>query len=379
MDGLERIEIQQREEARLRAVDTYHSNKRSNFIGSTVIAILGIALLALVVLFYVVVFVFSPGILVSMLILGAVGWVAACLTSFVVAALLALGLYAVVRNTRKTAILYAGCCVLATGLISAFGGLSNAEDFLRGRYNGSSIFNRTADAIPSASISNFSSPEVPNGEQHLSAHQGESRAVSSAPSAGAGTPVGAADRTNPNPGGIPVLGGQLATQEGIQATQDQPTQANPWTSRVRLAAGVPPTPVAASQGDTNVPVQQARTQRPVDDAGTSRVASTQPAAMQQTAMEKRDEPTGPSFDCTKARTFHEQHVCANANLAKLDVELAAQYKAAMTSAKVPHVIRLDQGKWWRELDICRDDACLAGQYEARIEQLKKVAAGTADR
>jgi uncharacterized protein YecT (DUF1311 family) len=84
----------------------------------------------------------------------------------------------------------------------------------------------------------------------------------------------------------------------------------------------------------------------------------------------------PSFDCAKARSSHELRVCANPSLARLDVELAARYRAAMATAQVPHVIRNEQGKWLRELVKCRNDQCLQDEYAIRLEQLRKAAAGS---
>lgn len=76
-----------------------------------------------------------------------------------------------------------------------------------------------------------------------------------------------------------------------------------------------------------------------------------------------------SFDCRRARTPVETRICANADLAARDSDLAALYRRARDSAPDPQVIRTLQQNWLASRNACRDDACLARHYCGRIGQL----------
>jgi uncharacterized protein YecT (DUF1311 family) len=77
-----------------------------------------------------------------------------------------------------------------------------------------------------------------------------------------------------------------------------------------------------------------------------------------------------SFDCAKASTKVEKLICADAELSKLDEELAAAYKAALQDEKRADAIGQTQKQWMKERNGCADAGCVQSAYLTRIEKLK---------
>ena len=78
-----------------------------------------------------------------------------------------------------------------------------------------------------------------------------------------------------------------------------------------------------------------------------------------------------SFDCSKAGTLIEHSICGDAELSKLDEDLAKVYKNAKkyTDKKV---LKKEQIGWLKEKrGNCSDLQCLRSVYTQRIEQLNK--------
>jgi uncharacterized protein YecT (DUF1311 family) len=75
------------------------------------------------------------------------------------------------------------------------------------------------------------------------------------------------------------------------------------------------------------------------------------------AGDASSQPTGPSFDCAKAQTTVEKLVCAEADLAKADRDMAATYRRAVAASRTPadrdRLVR-DQVEWLK----WRTEACL---------------------
>lgn len=88
---------------------------------------------------------------------------------------------------------------------------------------------------------------------------------------------------------------------------------------------------------------------------------------------KETEPsTGPSFDCSRARTEDEIAICANKELAQMDAEVSSLYRdkvrglgrIGLQSAKAI------QRSWLRARSDCGgDEACLKSVYRRRLDQL----------
>lgn len=83
--------------------------------------------------------------------------------------------------------------------------------------------------------------------------------------------------------------------------------------------------------------------------------------------------TGASFDCAKAATRVEKQVCADPGVAQLDEALGNEYRAAVAHGDAS--LKTSQQAWLKQVrDACATLDCLRDAYEARIEQLRGVAA-----
>ena len=84
-----------------------------------------------------------------------------------------------------------------------------------------------------------------------------------------------------------------------------------------------------------------------------------------------------SFDCQKASSINEKAVCSNPALSKLDDDLLAAYKLAVSSSSDPTEIKLSQRAWLKETKQCESNpsstvSCLTNAYSSRIVVLSKI-------
>jgi hypothetical protein len=91
---------------------------------------------------------------------------------------------------------------------------------------------------------------------------------------------------------------------------------------------------------------------------------------------------GPSFNCAKASTAVEKAICATPDLATLDLQMAAAYRAAQTGSPTPVTLKAGQRSFLIQRGFDQDGkptktinaAALADLYRARIESLNLEAA-----
>ena len=76
-----------------------------------------------------------------------------------------------------------------------------------------------------------------------------------------------------------------------------------------------------------------------------------------------------SFDCAKTQTKVEKLICADAELSKLDEEMATTYKAALQDEKQADSIRQAQKQWMKERNGCSDAVCVKQAYENQLKEL----------
>jgi hypothetical protein len=82
-----------------------------------------------------------------------------------------------------------------------------------------------------------------------------------------------------------------------------------------------------------------------------------------------------SFDCGKATTEVEKTICADARLSKLDTDLAATYRDAMSNPADPtkkRDVRSAQAAWLKSRNACTDKICIEVMYRTRIAMLAAV-------
>ena len=81
-------------------------------------------------------------------------------------------------------------------------------------------------------------------------------------------------------------------------------------------------------------------------------------------------PSGPSFDCAKARSTVEKMICSDAELTRLDRELGRVYARAKNAAADGAAFRRQNSEEWRRREAtCRDRECLLRWYANRHDQL----------
>jgi uncharacterized protein len=72
-----------------------------------------------------------------------------------------------------------------------------------------------------------------------------------------------------------------------------------------------------------------------------------------------------SFDCLKAQTRVGKLICSDAELSKLDEELAITYTVALKTDEKGTAVRQRQREWLKERDQCVDVDCLKLSYRSR--------------
>lgn len=81
-----------------------------------------------------------------------------------------------------------------------------------------------------------------------------------------------------------------------------------------------------------------------------------------------------SFDCALATSRIDNAICASPIVSKLDSELDAAYKDALTKNSDPNAVKVAQRAWLRDTrNQCQDDACFVTIYKQRIAALGSTA------
>lgn len=77
-----------------------------------------------------------------------------------------------------------------------------------------------------------------------------------------------------------------------------------------------------------------------------------------------------SFDCARAQNKVEHLICSNADLSRVDEELAAHYKAALQDTARTEVVRQTQKQWLKQRNDCVNADCVRLAYVHRISALR---------
>ena len=81
----------------------------------------------------------------------------------------------------------------------------------------------------------------------------------------------------------------------------------------------------------------------------------------------------PSFNCAKASNAVERAICANPDLAEMDVRMAADYKKALKTVPNRTALRAEQRQWLRHMHSQCANAplqCIQEHYGTRSAQLR---------
>ncbi|WP_233873407.1 lysozyme inhibitor LprI family protein [Paraburkholderia adhaesiva] len=108
-----------------------------------------------------------------------------------------------------------------------------------------------------------------------------------------------------------------------------------------------------------------------DTACTSLQGLCKPGALESQSVMKAA--LSESFDCSKLMSVQAQLICGDAELTRVDQELAEIYSQKSKSATNKSKLREDQRAWLRNSrNVCSDKACLQRSYRLRIDELKRM-------
>lgn len=79
---------------------------------------------------------------------------------------------------------------------------------------------------------------------------------------------------------------------------------------------------------------------------------------------------GASFDCGKAGSKVEKLICSDAELSKLDDEMAQRYARELEYELIAYETKAAQKQWMKERNSCLDKACVKRTYLARLQVLR---------
>jgi uncharacterized protein YecT (DUF1311 family) len=88
-------------------------------------------------------------------------------------------------------------------------------------------------------------------------------------------------------------------------------------------------------------------------------------------------PARPSFDCSNARSKGEVAVCSDSGLAALDVNLATQYRRALSSASPQQRALLERtrDRFIAYRDRCPNNSCISDAYVGRMREIRDIMEG----
>lgn len=88
-------------------------------------------------------------------------------------------------------------------------------------------------------------------------------------------------------------------------------------------------------------------------------------------------PARPSFDCSYARTKGEVAACSDSGLAALDVNMATQYRRALSSASPEQraLLQRTRDRFVAYRDRCPNRSCMSDAYVGRMREIRDIMEG----
>ncbi len=140
-----------------------------------------------------------------------------------------------------------------------------------------------------------------------------------------------------------------------------PSPVDQTAGAAKVASAPPPAPlpVPPSRRSEEAPARQSPSAVPTPAPAGRPAADAQPATFQT------------SFDCAKAGNAADRLVCADRELAALDVKAAVLYQQALTAVADKNEFQGEQQTWLSQRDVCADKGCLATAYDNHIKELQR--------
>lgn len=168
----------------------------------------------------------------------------------------------------------------------------------------------------------------------------------------------------------------------LKGERFQPVAPPPGTEYSEADVEPMPVPVPAPE-PMPAPPQTQQGPTPVQPP----VARPRPRPTPPPVVERREEPwpvavaarnrSNPSFNCRQAGTRSEKMVCSSNQLAARDRAMSSLYYSAIASADpaTKRRIRNSRDSFLVRRERCTSEACVAGVYQNRIEEIRRIASG----
>ena len=186
------------------------------------------------------------------------------------------------------------------------------------------------------------------------------------------------------PPGVAVVGGRRTLTSDVDYTVQPAADGSgnvvllrnadaiitPLATLAKVSQPAPPTAAPLTNEAQPAPEQPSAAAPAVPPVTTPQQAPA-PAAPPKTASAR------PSFDCSRARTRGETAVCANAGLATLDRNMAAQYARSfeIASPEQRELLRRTRDRFLGYRDRCPNNACIGDAYVGRMREIRDIMEG----
>jgi uncharacterized protein YecT (DUF1311 family) len=176
------------------------------------------------------------------------------------------------------------------------------------------------------------------------------------------------------PPGVAVVGGRQSLAGNIEYTLQPAADGSGDVALIRnIDSIVAPLATLARVGQPEQPVDT----NAVAPSEVDPLAPLPPAEPAVPVTDGRPIGARPSFDCANARTRGETEVCADAGLATLDRQMAAQYGRAFerASAEQRRLLQQTRDRFLTYRDRCPNRACIGDSYTGRMREIRDIMEG----
>jgi len=183
------------------------------------------------------------------------------------------------------------------------------------------------------------------------------------------------------PPGIGIVGGRRTLTSHVDYTVQQAADGSGNVVLLRNADAIigPLATLARINEPAAPPPSQAAPPLEANQVtlGPQQQTATQPEPLPRPATPPASAAAHPSFDCAKARSHGETEVCANAGLAALDRNMAAQYGRAVADATPEQraLLRRTRDRFLAYRDRCPNRSCIGDAYVGRMREIRDIMEG----
>jgi hypothetical protein len=172
------------------------------------------------------------------------------------------------------------------------------------------------------------------------------------------------------PPGVTVSGGHRTLTADVDYSVLPPGNAGGRAVQLRNADPIITALATLTQAETDPLAPETNAIAPEGNVAASESAAVQPGTAS-------GSPGRPSFDCANARSSGEAAVCADSGLAALDVNMAAQYRRALSTATPAQkvILQSTRDRFLAYRDRCPNRQCMADGYLGRMREIRDIMEG----